>query len=82
MMASYPKSAGKKKSCELYFSSMKLGLTCKTPLLCVTSESFDREYKVHESIGKGAFSVVYRCTNIATNEDFAVKVRFNGQSSS
>lgn len=33
-----------------------------------------RLYALHEEIGRGAFSVVHRCTNRVTGEDFAVKL--------
>lgn len=31
-------------------------------------------YVLQEEIGRGAFSVVHRCTNRVTGEDFAVKI--------
>ncbi|EWM21146.1 protein serine threonine kinase [Nannochloropsis gaditana] len=37
-------------------------------------EAFNRLYALHEEIGRGAFSVVHRCTNRITGEDFAVKL--------
>ena len=36
--------------------------------------SFRDSYAVHEQLGKGAFSTVYRCSHRATSEVFAVKV--------
>lgn len=33
-----------------------------------------RMYVLQEEIGRGAFSVVHRCTNRVTGEDFAVKI--------
>ena len=41
---------------------------------CSPVPSFREKYDLHEQLGKGAFSTVYRCTNRHTQEVFAVKV--------
>jgi len=44
------------------------------PSLPSLPPSLPRLYALHEEIGRGAFSVVHRCTNRVTGEDFAVKL--------
>ena len=40
----------------------------------ITNEIFNSLYEIIEEIGRGGFSIVYKCLNKATKKIYAVKV--------
>lgn len=44
------------------------------PVLSISQHNFEDKYEKLNEIGRGGFSVVYRCKNKITNEIYAVKV--------
>ena len=44
------------------------------PVLSISRHDFDSSYEKLEEIGRGGFSVVYKCRNRISGEIFAVKV--------
>ncbi|KXJ26352.1 calcium/calmodulin-dependent protein kinase type II delta chain [Exaiptasia diaphana] len=49
-------------------------MAANTPNSVNLDKSFSEQYELKSELGKGAFSVVYQCTNKNTGEQYAVKI--------
>lgn len=45
-------------------------------ILINSKKNFNEIYEILNEIGRGGFSIVYKCKNILTNEIYAVKVYY------